>query len=185
MSEAKQRILETAGKLFAGRGYELVGINEIIEKSGVAKATFYQHFRSKEALCLEWLKGVAEWSEKESLALLDQELDPREKIAAKFDKLHVFLKSSDYRGCPFSNTAVVMLDDNSVRALVDQYKASCRLFWHSLALQVRREPAGARALGDALFLLFSGAVTESQNSRAGWPVESAKAAALTLCGKTT
>ncbi len=185
MSEAKQRILDTAGKLFAERGYELVGINELIEKSGVAKATFYQQFRSKEALCLEWLKGLAEWSGKESIDLLDQELEPREKIALKFDRLQAFLKSSDYRGCPFSNTAVVMLDDNSVRALVDEYKASCRLFWHSLALQVRRDPAGARALGDALFLLFSGAVTESQNSKACWPVESAKAAALTLCGKAS
>jgi AcrR family transcriptional regulator len=47
MSEARQLILSTAGQLFAQRGYELVGINEIIEKSGVAKATFYAHFKSK------------------------------------------------------------------------------------------------------------------------------------------
>ncbi len=184
MSEAKQRILETAGKLFAERGYELVGINELIEKSGVAKATFYQHFRSKETLCFEWLQGEAWESEKDALALLDSPLPPAEKIARKFDGLRDHLKGSDYRGCPFSNTAAVMLNDNSVRALVDQYKSATRLFWHSLALQVRREPSAARALGDAFFLLFSGAVTEAQNAKATWPVESAKAAALALCGKT-
>ncbi len=185
VSEAKQRILETAGRLFSERGYELVGINELIEKSGVAKATFYQHFKSKETLCLEWLKELAEESEKDGLELLESPLTAEEKIARKFDGVRQHLKSSEFRGCPFSNTAAVMLEDNAVRSLVDQYKAGARLFWHSIALQVRRDPAAARALGDALFLLYSGAVTEAQNSKALWPVESAKAAALLLCRKSS
>lgn len=181
MSEARKRILETARQLFAERGYDAVGINELIEKSGVAKATFYQQFRSKESLCAEWLKREAELAEQHSRTLLDSAIPPVTKVAQQFDRLRDNLKSSDFRGCPFSNTATVMIEDNSVRAVVDTYKSNARLFWHSLALQLHREPSAARGLGDALFLLFSGAITEAQNVKATWPVDSAKTAALILC----
>lgn len=181
VSEARKRILDTAAQLFAERGYDSVGINELIEKSGVAKATFYQQFRSKETLCAEWLKLEAAEAEESARTLLDSKLPPADKVARKFDGLRDYLKSSDFRGCPFSNTATVMTGDNSVRTVVDEYKSGARLFWHSLALQLRRDPAAARALGDALFLLFSGAVTEAQNLKATWPVDAAKSAALLLC----
>lgn len=181
MSETKQRILDTAGQLFAERGYEMVGINELIEKSGVAKATFYQHFRSKQKLCVEWLKREAQLSEQAARALLASPLPAQEKAALKFDRLRDYLSSSEFRGCPFSNTATVVIEDNEAREVVTNYKAGARLFWQALALEVRPDPSAARALGDALFLLFSGAVTEAQNAKSLWPVESGKAAALALC----
>ncbi|MGB5338112.1 MAG: TetR/AcrR family transcriptional regulator, partial [Gammaproteobacteria bacterium] len=53
---ARARILETASDLFAAQGYRATGVNEVIEKSGVAKATFYNHFPSKDELCLAYLK---------------------------------------------------------------------------------------------------------------------------------
>ncbi|MFQ6155910.1 TetR/AcrR family transcriptional regulator [Micrococcus luteus] len=52
---ARERILETAYELFAKRGIRDVGIDEIIARSGVAKATFYRHFPSKEALVLAYM----------------------------------------------------------------------------------------------------------------------------------
>jgi hypothetical protein len=79
----------------------------------------------------------------------------------------------------------VVTRDNEACGVVQEYKTTSRLFWHSLALQLRREPSAARALGDALFLLFSGAATEAQNTKALWPVDSAKAAALALCGNSS
>lgn len=181
MSEARKRILETAAALFAERGYDSVGINELIDRSGVAKATFYQQFRSKESLCVEWLRSEAQESEENARRLLDSPEAPIEKVKRKFTQLRDGLKASEYRGCPFSNTATVMVEDNSVRTVVDEYKATARLFWHSLALQFRRDPTAARKLGDALFLLYSGAVTEAQNIRATWPVESACDTAVFLC----
>ena len=183
VSETKQRILDAAALLFGERGYDSVGINELIEKSCVAKATFYQHFRSKEKLCAEWLRAEAKESERSAVSLLDSKISALEKVAQKFDGLRDHLKASEFRGCCFSNTATVMIEDNEVRAVVNDYKAGSRLFWHSLALQLNREPSAARVLGDGLILLFSGAVTEAQNTKAVWPVESAKASALALCGE--
>ena len=75
----------------------------------------------------------------------------------------------------------MVLQDNEVREVVRQYKENARFFWQAVALQIQSDPAKARILGDSLFLLFSGAATEAQNSKALWPVDSAKSAALTLC----
>ncbi|MDQ4489365.1 TetR/AcrR family transcriptional regulator [Sinomonas sp. ASV486] len=52
---ARERILKTSYELFARRGVRDVGIDEIIARSGVAKATFYRHFPSKEALVLAYM----------------------------------------------------------------------------------------------------------------------------------
>jgi len=181
MPGARERILETAARLFAGRGYELVGINELIATSGVAKATFYQHFRSKEKLCAEWLRREAARSVAAGEAILASPVPARRKVAGRFDALGDFLAASDYRGCPFSNTATVVIGDSEVREAVSDYKSSARSFWHAVASEMHRPPAATKALGDALFLLYSGAVTEAQNARAIWPVVSAKKAALALC----
>lgn len=185
MSDTRQQILDTAGQLFAERGYELVGVNEIIEKAAVAKATFYSNFKSKEKLCAEWLRLEAAESEQSSRELLKQPLTPAEKVARKFDGLKRHIKSTDFRGCPFSITASMTDPASEVRGVIRDYKAGARAFWQSLALEVSRDPGDARALGDTLFLLFSGAVTEAQNSRNVWPVDSAKESALALCAKSS
>jgi AcrR family transcriptional regulator len=184
MTATHQQILTTAGQLFADRGYELVGINEIIEKSGVAKATFYSNFKSKESLCAAWMRSTAAQSEKAGSELLKKKITAAEKVALKFDLLKQYVQASDFRGCPFSTTASMIEPTSEVCQIIRDYKANSRCFWQSLALEVRRDPGEARALGDTLFLLFSGAVTEAQNARHTWPVDSAKEAALALCNTT-
>lgn len=181
MSAARQSILDTAARLFAERGYELVGINEIIEKSGVAKATFYSHFRSKELLCTEWLRAAAAEASGRNSALLKDPSSAEDKIAGKFDGLIAYINECDFRGCPFSITASMVNPGSEVRQVIADYKAGARAFWQSLALEVRRDPEAARLLGDGLFLLFSGAVSEAQNARDPWPIHSAKQLALELC----
>jgi len=181
MSKTRQQILDTASALFAERGCELVGINEIIEKADVAKATFYSNFRSKEILCAAWLQTEAEQALRTSRDLLKQPLSVEEKIVFKFDAIRRYVKASNFRGCPFSITASMVCSDSDVREVIRDYKAEARSFWQSLALEVHRDPAAARALGDAIFLLFSGAVSEAQNARSTWPVDSALEAALMLC----
>ena len=184
MTATRQQILSTAGQLFSERGYELVGINEIIEKSGVAKATFYSNFKSKENLCGDWMRSTAAESEKAGGELLRQKMPAIEKVARKFDLLKEYVQKSDFRGCPFSTTASMIDSTSEVCQIIRDYKANSRCFWQSLALEVRRDPGEARALGDTLFLLFSGAVTEAQNARHAWPVDSARKAALALCNTT-
>src|SRR5262245_2695423 len=55
-SEARQRILETADRLFYQEGVRAVGVDRIIAEAGVAKMSLYKHFPSKDDLILAVLK---------------------------------------------------------------------------------------------------------------------------------
>ena len=78
--KARERILDTAAQLFQERGYSEVGINEIIDKAETAKATFYQHFPSKQSLCAEWLEEVHQRSESRRQAIMAGEGSAIEKV---------------------------------------------------------------------------------------------------------
>ena len=181
---AKDRILETAGKLFAERGYSAVGINEIIEKSETAKATFYHHFSTKEALCETWLSEIHERSEQRHQGILDSPSTPGEKLAEYFDGLQNYLESNAFRGCPYTNTATVASScELKICQQVEQHKFFLRDFFRDLAKSFTASGNRAREVGDSLFLLYSGASSEAQNLRTTWPVEAAKRAAIEIYEK--
>ena len=166
-SEPRTRILDTAHLLFMLRGYELVGINEIIQKSGVAKATFYHNFPSKENLCTEWLHLEKKSSEAANQALLEQSSDPSIRIRLKYEQLHQHLLKYNYRGCPFSNTKVMAPDSESISELIISYKSISKLFWQRVATDANCD----HRLGDALFLIYAGATTEAQNTASMEPLD--------------
>jgi AcrR family transcriptional regulator len=181
---ARERILATASRLFYERGYSEVGINEIIESSDTAKATFYHHFPSKQTLCHAWLESVHDRWESIRRSILEAPGDPLGKVETFFTELGRIMEQSQFRGCPYTNTAVVVsAEETCLARAVQTHKMSLRDFFRDLALQVLAEksPADAVALGDTLFLLYSGATTEAQNLRSLWPVETAKTAALEIC----
>jgi len=180
MSKPRERVLHIAGQLFGQRGYECVGINEIIAKAEVAKATFYQHFPSKEALCAEWLKRESEMFAGMHRELLDDPMPPRRKVAAMFDRLISYVETAGFNGCPFCVTSSMISADSEVREVILIFRERSRTFWHSLAREMGVKAAAARDLGDAWLLLHTGALAESQNVGGSWPVGQAKKAALVL-----
>lgn len=178
---AKERILETAGRLFHKRGYSEVGINEIIDKAETAKASFYQHYPSKEALCEAWLSNVHDRSEIGRAEILEKDISPSEKVEIYFNQLEQFMSQSEFRGCPYSNTGAV--SDKECTGIVEQirgHKESIRNFFHQIAEERFGEAEKAQSVGDRLFLLYSGATTESQNLKTLWPVQVARAGAIEL-----
>ena len=171
---ARQRILDVAADLFTKRGYGMVGINEIIRESGTAKASFYQHFPSKEDLCLTWLIRVHERSDAEHEVILRAPGSAVEKVIGYFQVLKEWMKAKDFRGCPFTNT-VACLERNSpaIAEVVEVYKRSIRDFFIALAREIAADDGAARRLGATLFLLHSGAMMEAQNLRSVWPIDAA------------
>lgn len=178
--DARNRILSKAAALFFQRGYSEVGINEIIEKSGTAKATFYHHFPSKKALCEAWLAEVHRQCETGLAQLIQSEGDPVMKVERYFESLGEYLQANDFRGCPYSNTATIARGEESIIREVRQHKERVRSFFRQLAGEIRSAESAGQ-LGDALFLLYSGATTEAQNLREIWPVEVARRTAVELC----
>ena len=184
--KAKERILETASQLFHERGYSEVGVNEIIDKAETAKATFYQHFPSKESLCGAWLQLVHDRSEAHRQQILEGGGSPASMVDAYFQDLGRFMEQSEFRGCPYSNTGAVIDDDCScLRQQIEEHKACIREFFRVLAIRMTEDQARGEELGDVLFLLFSGATIEAQNLKDLWPVEAARKSARELCERAS
>jgi AcrR family transcriptional regulator len=115
IKEARERILETAYRLFSRHGIHAVGIDRIIAEADVAKATLYHHFGSKEALVIAflelreerwsygWLKGEAE----------RRAAEPHERVLAFFDAFDDWFRDPAYEGCSFIGTLLEINDPAS------------------------------------------------------------------------
>jgi AcrR family transcriptional regulator len=107
---ARDRILDTASELFYREGYHAVGVDTIVERSGVAKMTLYRHFRSKDDLIAAYLErsNVAFW------AWLDDEIagvdDPEARLLAAFDATARLATSPACLGCTFQAAAAEFPD---------------------------------------------------------------------------
>jgi AcrR family transcriptional regulator len=102
---ARDRILDTASELFYRDGYHAVGIDTIVERSGVAKMTLYRHFPSKDVLIAAYLDRANtefwEWLDAE-IARVD---DPRAKLQTAFDATARLATSPQCLGCTFQAAA--------------------------------------------------------------------------------
>ena len=102
---ARDRILDTSYELFSRHGVKAVGVDTIIERSGVAKMTLYRHFRSKDELVLAFLREresvwTVGWLQAEVEARSD---DPRQRLLVIFDVLDDWFRRGDFEGCSFIN----------------------------------------------------------------------------------
>ncbi|WKX72558.1 TetR/AcrR family transcriptional regulator [Streptomyces sp. XD-27] len=103
---ARERILSTATELFNAHGVRAVGVDRIIAESGVAKATLYAHFRSKDDLVVAYLRVADEhWRGALRDAATAAGQAPREQLVGVFDALHETTVRDGFRGCAFTNTA--------------------------------------------------------------------------------
>lgn len=110
-SEVRQRILETADRLFYQEGVRAVGIDRIIAQAGVAKMSLYKYFPSKDDLILDVLK----YREAAVLEFFRSTMErharkAKNPLRAFFAALKDFLESPGFRGCPFQNAAVELAD---------------------------------------------------------------------------
>jgi AcrR family transcriptional regulator len=110
---ARERILATANELFYREGVRAIGVDTVVERSGVSKTTLYRLFESKDALIaafaaerdrLNW-----EWWDRIEEQHAD---DPRALLEALLSEIARRIGGPAYRGCPFLNLATEFPDDN-------------------------------------------------------------------------
>ncbi|MBE9463444.1 TetR/AcrR family transcriptional regulator [Dyadobacter subterraneus] len=159
-SAVRERILEVASRLFYEQGYNLTGINQIIEEADIARASLYNHFDSKTDLLLAYLK------EAEDIWFLEMEnytarsSDPKEKLLALFDFRMERQNKRGFGGCQFIKiSAEVSRQDTQVFDAVSHQKNRLKVFITDI---VKDLPDNNRLLthgllADALFLLLEGA----------------------------
>ncbi|GAA4614292.1 TetR/AcrR family transcriptional regulator [Actinoallomurus liliacearum] len=147
------RIFETATRLFYAEGVHAVGIDRIIAEAGVAKATFYHHFRSKDDLVRAYI--VEQSHQQRRLAEKFAAATPREALLLAFQKMCEFGAEPTYRGCAFINTAAEYPDPaHPVRQAIDEHRDWNRRLFRDL-LAADGHPDSART-AEILMLLKDG-----------------------------
>ena len=166
-SAARERIVETATDLFYRQGYQSTGINEIIEKSGVAKATFYSHFPSKDELFEVCLKLISQ----REIAFITDALhaagsDPLQRFMSVIRTLEPWAHITNLRGCAFMNVASEIPDPNSMlrKVGVRLYDQITKLVAELTRELIESDPAryghlSANEVSTRYMLFFAGAVS--------------------------
>lgn len=124
----RDRILEVAYRLFSTRGVRDVGIDEIIERASVAKATFYRHYRSKDALVVAFLDERRErWTVQfvEAQAR-ERGTTPDERLLAIFDIFDEWFRFPDFEGCAFINVLLEMRPEHEAGSASIDHLAQIR-----------------------------------------------------------
>ena len=150
--DMKERILETADRLFYLQGIRAIGVDTIAAEIGISKRTLYNHFPSKDALIRAYL-------ERRFVKARASDKPPLEQILATFDSLERRFSAKDFRGCPFVNAVAELgSKDKAVKKIAIAFKESRRLWFRDRLVELGiTEPD---ALATQLQLLVDGAIAQ-------------------------
>ena len=158
--EPRQRILETAMRLFYADGIRAVGIDRLIAESQVAKASFYRHFPSKDDLVLAFLrlqhKRWMNWFAGRLEARCAAAGPAMERAA---EVLREWFEEPDFRGCAFINTLAEGSAQGEAISVVQSHKDELQDCLLALARRCGH-PQPERAAEDAL-LIVEGAIVRA------------------------
>jgi AcrR family transcriptional regulator len=157
---ARDRLLAAADELFYAEGIHTVGIDRVIERAGVAKASLYDCFGSKEELIRAYLTARREARQARITSYLARYTDPRERLLGMFDALREQYSQPSFRGCAFVRASAESPPGGSVRGECEISRDWMRALFADLA-----RGAGAPdpvALARQLMMLYDGATISAQ-----------------------
>ena len=157
---ARERLLTAANQLFYEEGVRAVGIDRVIERAGVAKASLYSSFGSKEELVRSYLEQRHAARRARLEAKLGGYATPGEKLLGVFDLLAEITADPSYRGCAFLRADAEVLPGGAVKEMCDLSRGWMR----GVLLDLARE-AGAgdpERLVNRLVLLYDGVMVAVQ-----------------------
>lgn len=174
----RERLLEAAGELFYTEGVHTVGIDRVIERAGVAKASLYSTFGSKDGLVKAYLEEYHDRMISRRRAAAEAESDPVAAILAVFDSLARDYQRPDYNGCAFSGARAEEPAGGQVDAAARAYRAEMREIFRELCVKAgAREP---ELLAWQLQLLYSGGAESAKIERDAEVAAAQRAAVETL-----
>lgn len=154
----KDKIIETATRLFYEQGYNLTGINQVIDEAGIARGSLYYNFESKTALLLTYLSKCHDMWFIETEAFLSPLQSSREKILGLFDFKIIYQERFNFGGCPFIKiTNEIGKQNKDVTELVQQCKLEIRNYISDLVKDAPLKGMLAKdELADMIFFLLEG-----------------------------
>ncbi len=160
----RERLLSAADELFYREGVHRVGIDRVLERAGVAKASLYSVFGSKEELVVAYLEGRAARREAQVLGHIAHYDKPRDRILAVFEALAERVAGPDFQGCAFVR---VTSEGPSDDGRVGEVCRAARAWTRNLLVQLAREfgAPDPERLGQQLALLYDGVLVAASVDR--------------------
>jgi AcrR family transcriptional regulator len=160
---ARDRLLQAADELFYAEGINTVGIDRVIEHAGVAKASLYSAFGSKDGL----IRAYLEHRHVLRVARIERHRahhsDPKSRMLAIFTSFDELTNSATWRGCPFIAATGEARTDATVNEVAGITRAFTRQCFVDDATALGVADPGA--LADQLVLLYDGAVVGAHVQR--------------------
>jgi AcrR family transcriptional regulator len=135
-TSGRERLLATAYELFSRHGTRAVGVDRIVEESGVAKMTLYRNFASKDDLIVAFLQRREEqWTRAWLQAEVEARADtPAGRLLAIFDTFGEWFATEGFEGCSFINVMLEVAEPgHPVRDAAIRHLAEIRVFLAGLA----------------------------------------------------
>lgn len=179
-SDARDRIVKAASELFYEQGISATGVDALIDRGNVAKATFYRHFASKDDLVLAWLRSpYARWIDDVVPELERSVFSPLTRLIRFWDLIGDWIEGHAFIGCPYINTLAEARETSDpaheeVRSFVEELEG---YFAATAAAAGIPEPA---ELGRRLRFVAMGFFVSVSLERSREPAETARLATIDL-----
>src|SRR6478609_2028475 len=159
-TSARERLLQAADELFYEEGIHTVGIDRVIERAGVAKASLYKNFGSKDELVREYLARRHVRRQARITTMLEKYDAPRDQVLGVFEVLADIASMPGFRGCAFINASAEAPPGSSVVGVTEESRGWVRSLFVELATNAGvADPDGLAA---ELVLLYDGATVGGQ-----------------------
>jgi AcrR family transcriptional regulator len=175
---ARERLLAAAGELFYDEGVHVVGIDRVIERAGVAKATLYSLYGSKDGLILAYLAARHAGIRDRMTERLAAYETPRERLLGVFDLQAEIFAEPGFHGCAFVNASAEACPGSPIEGAVVEYRAwLLALFSELVAATDANDPD---ALTREMLVLYDGAGVVARMDRDPHAASRARAVAERL-----
>lgn len=181
--ELHQHIIATAGNLFYSQGYHSTGINEIIDKSGIAKATLYGHFKSKEDICVAYLEQRHQAFMDSLKRYVERSKTGKNQLLAIFDLLQDMYREENFQGCwGLKTLGELSPNQKKILGVIQKQKKELLLYLGEVVGRniSNLSKAQTEKMSGGLYLLYESAITESHLFKNDWPIYMAKSIAPTF-----
>lgn len=180
----RERLLDAADRLFYEEGICTVGVDRILSQAGVARASLYTTYGSKEELIRAYLQGRSDaWQATVAEVLPTRWDNPRGRILGVFTLLTEWFATPGYRGCPFINASAEAAAGLAIEEVRDRHRAWVRELFAKLGREAgARDP---RELSGQLVLLYDGSMVGAQLDHTATPGRTAQAVAALLLDMAT
>ena len=161
---ARERLLAAANELFYEEGVHTVGIERVLERAGVAKASLYSTFGSKDELVQAYLQARADRRRRRISERIARHHDARARILSIFELMGELAAEPTFRGCAFYNASAEgpRKETEASRICGDQRSWTRALFTELARDAGAAEPEGLAA---QLVVLYDGAMVGASMDR--------------------